>query len=211
MAPKWLAVSAAAFVLLACGPAAAQETPGAERIEIGSAIFGGGLLFTPSTVASESDSRSYVVSAAVTTNLNRWIGLEGDVGLALGRREAHALFGVVPGNSTDDMPNVLLYGANLIYNPLASDRPIVPYVSVGAGGLTTFDLAATSHFGLAGNTTYPTVSVGGGIRWFPIRHWGFRGDYRYMGIGHAAPAAAVPDTRVVRSAQRVYGALVLTF
>jgi hypothetical protein len=204
-------VALALAVLLAPGGAAAQEVPGAERIEIGTALFGGGMLFMPSSSRSEPSSGSYVLSGALTTNLNRWVGLEGDIGLAMGRGQAHDRYGVLPANSNDQLPNVLLYSGHVIYNPWTSERHVVPYVSVGAGAMTAFARAASSDFGLGGDRTYPTISVGGGVRWFPIRHWGVRGDYRFMGIRRGDSPSPSPGSRVVRSAHRVYGALVLTF
>jgi opacity protein-like surface antigen len=208
MTRVWLAVIAA--IALVPGAAAAQEVAGAERIEIGSAIFGGGMLFVASDTASQPVSHSYTLGLAMTANVNRWVGIEGDIGAALGRQEAHALYGVVPTNSNQDTPNVLMYGGNVLFNPWASDRPIVPYVSAGLGALTTFTRPDGSAFGLAGNRTFLTGSVGGGVRYFPIRHWGVRADYRFLGIRQGNAAAPAGD-RVVRSAHRVYGALVLTF
>lgn len=195
-----------AALLAVPGLGAAQEVPGAERIEIGSAIFGGGMIFVPSADRSLDASRNYVLSAAVTTNLNPWIGLEGDIGVALGRSGAHKLYGVTSNQRT---PNVLMYSGNVILNPFRSDRSVVPYVSGGIGGLRTFDAIETSTYGLPSSRSYLTGSVGGGVRWFPIRHTGFRADYRFIGIDNDAPAAAA--RRIVRSAHRVYGALVLTF
>jgi Outer membrane protein beta-barrel domain len=210
MTSKWLTIGVV-MALAMPGAAAAQEVTGAQRIEIGSALFGGGVLFVPSSSASGPVSRSYIVSGAVTTNVNRWIGVEGDIGLALGSNAAHSVYGVLPTNSNRVLPNALLYSANVVYNPVGSDRKLIPYVSAGGGALTTFALASGSQFGLEGNATYPTASAGGGIRWFPIPHWGVRGDYRFMGIRHEAPTDPGPESRVVRSAHRIYGALVLTF
>ena len=209
MTRKWLSYAAA--ILLLPAAAAAQEGRGAERIEIGSALFGGGLMIVPPAAAPGSASRSYVISGALTTNVNRWIGLEGDIGVALGRDQAHSLYGVLPADSDRELPNVLIYSGNVVYNPWTSERTFVPYVSAGVGALRTFGLTEGSRFGLAGRTTYPTGSLGGGLRWFPIRHWGVRGDYRFMGLKRDAGDTAPGAGRVVRSAHRIYGALVMTF
>ena len=208
---RWIATAVAIAAAWAPAGAAAQEVAGAERIEIGTALFGGGMLFMPSSSPSQPSSGSYVLSGALTTNLTRWIGLEGDLGLAMGSGQAHDRYGVLPVNSNDQLPNVLLYSGNLVYNPWTSERHVVPYVSVGAGALTTFARAASSDFGLGGDRTYPMVNLGGGVRWFPIRHWGVRGDYRFMGIRRGDTTPPAPGARVVRSAHRIYGALVLTF
>lgn len=205
MTLKWLAGFAA--LLLAPAVAAAQDVRGAERIEIDSAIFGGGGLLVQSSAGSEPRSRSYVASGALTANVSRWIGVEGDVAWALGRREAHDFYGVVP--IGPHAPNMLLYTGSLVYNPFGSNRPFVPYLTAGVGGLTVFSVQAASTFGLPGDTTYLTASGGGGVRWFPIRHWGVRGDYRMLRIRNDARGPA--GQRIVRSAHRLYGALVLTF
>ena len=207
MTRHWL-VGMMAAAVLAPVVAAAQDGRGAERMEIDSAIFGAGGLMIKSAANSESRSHSYVVSGAVTANVNKWFGVEGDVAWVVGHREAHALYGVVPIGPR--APNMAMYGGNLVYNPFASNRPLVPYLTVGGGGLTTFEVPPGSSFGLAGDTTYLTASGGGGLRWFPIRHWGVRGDYRMLHIRNNGREAA-PGSRVVRSAHRVYGALVLTF
>lgn len=204
MTRKWLVV--ALVLAVTPGLALAQEKPGAQRIEIGSAIFGGGLMWVPSANASAGMSRSYMLSGAFTNNVNHWIGIEGDVGVALGRHGAHDIYGVTSNHRT---PNVLMYSGNVIYNPFASNRPLVPYVSAGLGGVTTFAAAEATDYGLPAETTYLMGSAGGGVRWFPIWHYGVRVDYRYMAIKNdVAPAGG---TRLVRSAHRVYGALVLTF
>lgn len=204
MTRMWLVLTVALLAVPRVG--AGQEVPGAERIEIISAIFGGGMMFVPSANATADWSRNYVLSAAVTTNVNRWIGFEGDFGVALGRRGAHQLYGVTSNQRT---PNVLLYSGNIIYNPFASDRRIVPYVSGGLGGLTAFAAEEPSDYGLPTSRSYLTGSVGGGVRWFPIRHSGIRADYRFIGINN--DAAPPGGRRIVRSAHRLYGALVLTF
>jgi hypothetical protein len=54
-------------------------------------------------------------------------------------------------------------------------------------------------------------SAGGGVRWFPIRHWGFRGDYRLMRIVRDETGPVPDGARIVRSAHRLYGAFVMTF
>ena len=108
-------------------------------------------------------------------------------------------------------PNVLLYTGNVLFNPWGSDRPVVPYVSGGIGALTTLDGADANTYGLAGKTTYLVGSAGAGVRWFPIRHWGARADYHFIGIKNDRSGVSGPGRRVMRTAHRVYGALVLTF
>jgi hypothetical protein len=194
------------ILALTAAPSLAQESTGAERIEISSAVFGGGLFVVPPPVSGEDASRSYVVSGAVTANLTARIGVEGDVGVALGRTDTHRVFGTVP---TDQRtPNIMTLLVNGVYSPARSDRPFVPYVTAGVGALTVFGDTASPPFGLAPQHTYFVGSFGGGLRWFPVPHWGFRGDYRYLPIKKDDRTSPQP---VVGSAHRVYAALVLTF
>src|SRR5438552_1728374 len=90
--------------------AAAQEPRGAQRTEIGTALFGGGVLVTPGL--SDDVTNNYVLSVAVARNVSHWIGLEGDIGVAFGRHETREVPGPVPSNRKT--PNMLLYSGNLI-------------------------------------------------------------------------------------------------
>lgn len=186
--------------------AAAQEPVGAQPTEIGTALFGGGLLMMRSPAGDET-THNYMLSIAVARNVTHWIGIEGDIGVAFGRHTAHEIFGVVPSNSKT--PNMLLYSGNIVYSPWRSDRHVVPYVSGGVGAISVFTGEQPGYFPLGTDTTHLTASAGGGIRWFPILHWGLRGDYRYLGIANDTPAPA--GQAVVHSAHRVYGALIITF
>jgi opacity protein-like surface antigen len=144
----------------------------------------------------------------LTRNLTPWIGLEADGGIGLGRRQIQRLYGTTLSNARTS--NIWLYSGNVIVNPFSSQRPIVPYLSAGLGAVTTLADENPATSGLAANATYLTVSAGGGARWFPIPHWGVRGDYRYVGIRRDAVTLPAGQ-QIVRSAHRVYGALVLTF
>jgi hypothetical protein len=208
-----LALAATPAVVLAQPTPVEQGNPpsdvqGAGRIEIDTAVFGGGGIIIPSAVASDRRSRSYVVSGAVTANVNKWFGLEGEIGWVMGHHQAHELYGVVP--IGPEAPNMLLWSGNVLYNPLRSNRPLIPYLTGGLGALTTFEVAPGSSFGLAGDRTYLTASAGTGLRWYPIPHWGVRGDYRLLHVRNDSGEAA-PGQRVVRYAHRIYAALVLTF
>ena len=206
MTGKSIAVAVA--ILLAASAASGQEVIGARRTEIDTAIFGGGVMFTPSPNVGDPQSGSYVLSGAVTRNINRWIGMEGDLGWAMGRRQALAFYGAAPPDQKT--PNMLVYSGNLVYNPGGRDRAVVPYAEAGLGALTVLSAPDTVNFGLSANSTHATANFGGGIRWFPIAHWGVRGDYRYMTI-RGADAPARVGQQEVRSAHRLYGAVVLTF
>jgi hypothetical protein len=199
-------LAAAAFVVLSSASAFAQENGvGAGRIEIESALLGGGALFMPS---SGPHSTGYVFDVAGTANVNNRLGLEGDFAWAMTRRQEPAFSGVsVPNERT---PNMLFYTGNLVISPGGHDHHVVPYLEFGGGGLTVLDTSTTGGFGLAGNSTHWIASAGGGFRWFPLPHWGVRVDYRFIGIRNAGFAAPAGVT-AVGHAHRVLGALVITF
>ena len=202
-----LAVSAGPVAAQERTGAQRQETTGAQRTEISSAVFSGGMLLVPSADPAADVSRSYVISGAVTRNINRWIGIEGDVGVALSSQQAVSVYG---GGAPDgDTPTVVLASGSLVYNITRSDRSVVPYVTAGLGVLHVAGDDELPTYAFAPKTTYLTGVGGGGVRWFPIQHWGVRADYQFLAIRNGAEPAAT--LRVIRSAHRIYGALVVTF
>lgn len=193
----------AAATMLASGVAFAQEPVGAGRVELESALFGGGAIYMPTP---GSQSTGYVLNVGATANINRWAGIEGDFAWAMSRRQALSLYGVAPVNQRT--PNMLFYTGNVVISPGGHHHKFVPYVEVGAGAMTVIGSAESGAFGLAADSTHLTVNIGAGARWFPLPHWGVRGDYRYIAIENSNPPASVA---AVRHANRLYGALVLTF
>src|ERR1700680_3552474 len=79
-------------ILVTSGVALAQEV-GAGRVEIDSALLGGGTLFIPSAAPR---SIGYVFDAAANVNVSRQIGLEGDFAWAMSRQHTVGLTGVAP-------------------------------------------------------------------------------------------------------------------
>lgn len=192
----WLAM------LLTASVASAQENLGAGKVEIDSALLGGGVLILP---GNQPQPKGYVLDVAAAANLTRHVGLEGDFTWSMSRREAVSLAGTAP--ALEETPNMLFYTGNVIYNPFGKNHPLVPYVELGGGGMTVRD--TPTPFGLAGGSTHATANLGGGLRWFIIPHWGARADYRYIAIaGASTPTVGVTP---IGHVQRLYGALVLTF
>jgi hypothetical protein len=202
MTRKLLVFAIATFAT--AGAASAQEV-GAGRVEIGCAVFGVGGLFMEAATPTEPSFNKYVFGGSVTFNLNRHFGLETDLSLTLGQRQAST-----QSLTPQTTPNLFSYGQNLVYNPIGSDRALAPYVVGGVGGWTLFDTAGSADLGLPGPHTYLTGDVGGGVRWFMVRHWGIRADYRHILIKNDA---SVPffGPQSLRQANRIYGALELTF
>ena len=196
-----------AVLAVSAGPVAAQEAIGAQKTELTCALFGGGLLLVPSADPSADASRSYVISGAVTRNLNHRVAIEGDVGVALSNGQAVSVYGVTA--PSGDTPTVVLASGSIVYNVMRSDRRLVPYVSGGLGVLSLTGDVKVPAYAFAPGTTYLTGVGGGGVRWFPIQHWGVRADYRFLAIRNDAQPTGT--LRVIHSAHRVYAALVVTF
>jgi opacity protein-like surface antigen len=193
----------AAATILTSGVAFGQEPVGAGRVEIESALFGGGAIYMPS---SGPQTMGYVLNVAATANVNRWAGIEGDFAWAMSRRQALAFYGVAPVNQRT--PNMLFYTGNIVISPTGHNHRLVPYIEVGGGAMSVLGTAEAGPFGLTKDSTHLALNIGGGARWFPLPHWGVRGDYRYIAIQNAnPPVGATP----VRHANRLYGALVVTF
>ncbi len=199
------------FALVGTGVAFAQEqgAVGPGRVEIGSAIFGGGALILPSAGASQSRSTSYVVGGAVTVNLDNHLGVEGDLGLGLSHNQSMSIYGTAP--IQQHVPSMLNWSGSLVYSPLGIHHKLVPYVEGGLGALTVFGAQTDIGVGLAAQTTYFASNAGGGVRWFPVPHWGARADYRFISIDNNGRGLPVGGPTITKSAQRIYVALVLTF
>jgi hypothetical protein len=204
MTRKLLVFVIATFAM--AGVASAQEVVGAEHIEVGAGVFGLGGLFMKAATPTEPSFNKYVFCGSVTFNVSSRVGLETDLALTLGERQA----------STQSLstqattPNLFSYSENVVYNPIGRDRRVVPYVVGGVGAWTLFDTAGAADLGLTGPHTYLTSDLGGGARWFFVRHWGIRMDYRHILMKNDT---SVPffGPESLRHANRVYAALELTF
>jgi hypothetical protein len=198
-----------AAVLVMPGLASAQENIGAGRTEIVTAVFGGGAVFMPAATSGTSMTNNVLVGISVTRNVSPRLGFEGDVTVALGRRDAHALYGLVSTNQK--APNLLFYGANLVFSPFRSDRRMVPFVEAGIGGLRVFDAQPGLATGLLPNSSHLTANAGGGVRWFVVPHYGVRAGYQYVFIGNGKDDPRLAGQLAVQHAHRVCGALIITF
>jgi hypothetical protein len=196
--------------LLAAGSAYAQEGGlGAGRIEI-SAFPGGGLVFQESGKGAEPDFANYALGGSFTLNVNRYVGIEGEVGGSLGIKQN---LSTVEGVSLKEKtPNTLLYMGNAIVNPIGNDRALVPYAAAGIGGLTLLDVAGEDApvTGLTQNETYLMGNVGGGLKWFASRYVGLRADYRFFMV-KSKDTAPVFFGMENRFGHRVAAALLLTY
>jgi opacity protein-like surface antigen len=177
----------------------AQEGPaGAGRAEI-TLIPAGGVFFTENTDASAPGFGNYQFGGGVTYNINRFIGVEGEVTSSIGVSQSLD-FGYP---STVRTPDVLNYTGNVILS-LANGSPVVPYVTGGVGGVSLFSREA---FGINETETFFASNVGGGLKWYAGR-WGLRGDYRFIAVPSKDEASAFFGQEA-RYGHRVYGAVML--
>src|SRR5262245_54800911 len=177
-----------AAACLTSAVAGAQETAtpaGAGPVEI-AAVPGGGMFFMKSTTGTEPDFSNYTMGTSVIGNINRWIGIEGDLSWALGMRQGLTF------NQTaltdQKTPTMMSYTGGVLYSPWGSDRRIAPYGAAALGGMTMFNASSVENLGVTSNENYLVTNFGGGVKWFPIPHWGARADYRYYMIHNNADA-----------------------
>jgi opacity protein-like surface antigen len=198
--PRRIAVFLTALTVLGAGRLHAQDrTPGPGTLEV-TAIPGGGTFFTSGDHGSSFGN--YNVGGAISYNLNRLVGVEGEVGGTLGVSQNLQLGGITSNAKT---PNLLNYAANVVVS-VPTHSPVVPYAAGGVGGLTMFEQASV---GIKSTQTFLTGNVGGGVKWYaPNGRWGLRGDYRFLSVraNDSAPAFFGQETRY---GHRVYGAVII--
>ena len=199
MSGKIAALVAAATLVTAAGAYAQEATPGPGFVEV-TYIPAGAEYF-----ASKNNSPSfgnYGFGTAVTFNINRYVGVEGELG-AMIATTSDLQFGDL--DSDIKSPNILSYTANAVVSPWTGRR-IVPYGTGGLGGLTMFE---RPQLGVVNDETFLTGNVGGGVKWYaPNNRWGLRGDYRFAVTRSKddAPEFFGRDTRYIH---RVYAAVII--
>jgi hypothetical protein len=197
---KWVLVPFVVLSLATADRALAQEGPaGAGLLEI-TLIPGGGTVFLESTDASAPSFGNYELGGSVTYNINRFLGVEGEVASSLGISQSLD-FGYPDDVRTPDM---LTYSGNLVVS-VPTGKSVVPYVTGGAGGLSLF---SREEFGINDTETLFTANVGGGVKWYAGR-WGLRGDYRFIAVPSRDEVSAFGFGTDARYGHRVYGAVVL--
>ncbi len=195
---KWIValLASASFV----APAAAQEIPaGPGRVEI-TFIPAGAVVFTKSKDASTPTFGDYQLGGAFTYNVNRVVGLEGEIGSSIGISQDLG-FGYANDVRTPDMVS---YSGNVVVS-VPTGRSIVPYVTGGVGGLT---LLSRKAFGVNDTETLFTGNVGGGVKWYAGR-WGLRADYRFIAVPSKDSVSGFGFGTTARYAHRIYGAVIL--
>ena len=187
-------------VSIGASQAYAQEAgPGPGLVEV-SIIPGGGLFFTENTDTQEPSFGNYDLGGALTVNINRFLGFEGEVAGGVGISQDLQLGGF---SSDVKTPNLLNYSGNVVFS-VPTGSSVVPYATAGVGGLSLFEKAS---LGINQTETFLTGNLGGGVKWYAGR-WGLRGDYRFIGVQSKDDAPAFFG-REPRYGHRVYGAVIV--
>jgi hypothetical protein len=182
------------------GHAVAQETtagPGTLEVTV---IPGGGTFFTNSGTGSSFGN--YNFGGALTYNINRIVGIEGEASSSIGISQNLTDGGFI---GTQKTPNTVSYTGNVVLSA-PTHSSVVPYATAGVGGFTMLQQAS---LGINSTETFLTGNVGGGVKWYASNgRWGLRGDYRFLATQSkdTAPAFFGQDTRY---GHRVYGAVII--
>jgi hypothetical protein len=187
-------------MLTGVGVARAQESnPGPGTVEVTYMPIGVGYFASKGNLPSFGN---YGFGTAGTYNLNRFIGIEGEL-TAMIATSSGLQFGDLDSNIKS--PNALSYTGNVVVSPW-NGRSFFPYVAGGVGGLTMF---VRPELGITDDETFLAGNVGGGVKWYaPNNRWGLRGDYRFVATRSKddAPAFYGRDTRYVH---RLYAGLII--
>lgn len=188
------------------GAHAQEVSAGSGRFEV-TAFPGGGIFFTDGS-STEPSFGNYALGASFTANANRFVGIEGELGGGLGIRQTLTFNAKTL--SDQKTPSMLAYNGNLIVSPGGSDRPLVPYLTAGVGGLTMFNTTDIAALALSQDHTYLTMNTGGGMKWFAANGWGIRADYRFFRVQDKDNAPLFFGQEGPRFGHRVYAGLLLT-
>jgi len=196
---KSVLILLATISLLAPAAAQAQPPAGPRRMEV-TFIPAGAVVFTQSKDASAPEFANYELGGAFTYNVNRVVGIEGEVGSSIGVSQSLD-FGYPDNVRTPDM---LSYSGNVVVSA-PTGTSVVPYVTGGVGGLSIF---SRSDFGIDSTETLFTSNVGGGVKWYAGR-WGLRADYRFIAVPSRDSVSAFGFGTAARYGHRLYGAVLL--
>jgi hypothetical protein len=199
MLPR-VSVLITAAAIVGGGHAYAQEiTPGPGVVEVTVIPAGGAFISSKHGAPSFGN---YGFGTAVTGNINRVIGVEGEFGGMIATT-SDLQFGTLDHHTK--APNMLNYNVNGIVTAGSFGSARV-YGAGGIGGLTMFERVG---LGVTGDTTFFVGNVGGGVKWYaPNSRWGIRGDYRFLMTksSNDAPAFFGQDSRY---GHRLYAGVII--
>ena len=196
---KLIVVPVAAFMIVSAGRAHAQDVaPGPGVVE--ATIIPGGVGYIASMNGSPSFG-NYGFGFATTYNINRYIGVEGELAALLATTSG-LQFGDL--NSHTKAPNFLNYNVSAVVTAARFGATAL-YGAGGIGGLTMFERV---EVGVPDDHNFLVGNVGGGKWYAPNSRWGLRGDYRFLMTKSSsdAPAFFGQDSRY---AHKIYGGLIL--
>lgn len=167
----------------------------------------GGMFWTEGSEGDGGpDFGQYNVALSGTWNFHPQWGAEGEFAGAIGV-EQRLTFPGVSGPSLGDAtpPSSLAYNGNIVFYPWTLSQAAVPYVTGGAGALTLLERSGFT----AGDQTYFTMNVGGGLKYFLTPRWGVRGDYRFFWVNSDSQGPAFFSQADDRYGHRISGGIVL--
>lgn len=185
-------------VLFSVGAYAQESNSGPGPVEV--TYMPVGAAFFPAKGDSPSFG-NYGFGTAVSFNVNRHVGIEGNVGSMIAT-SSDLQFGDL--NHQTKSPNMLSYQANVVIS--LARGSVIPFVTGGGGGLTMFE---RPELGITADETFLVGNVGGGVKWIAGNNrWGLRGEYRFGATKSKddAPAFFGRETRYVHS---VYAAVII--
>jgi len=196
------ALLATLATLAGVGRASAQESARGAGSVVVTVIPASATFFTQSPSGKEAGFTTYAPAGDVEVYLNRYIGVEGEVGGGIGVSQD---LQATSGTSHRTSPSLVTYSGNVVVTA-PSDGLLAPYLTIGAGGLTLLHAPA---LGIAGSRTFFTGNVGAGVKWFnATSRWGVRADYRFL-VVRADDQAPGFFGQEIRYANRAYGALLV--
>jgi hypothetical protein len=192
-------LAAVSLGMPAAARAQAPSTAGPRQFEV-TLIPAGALVFQKSDDAQAPNFANYELGGAFTYNINRIVGVEGEVGTSIGVSQS------LDFNYPTDVrtPDLLTYSGNVVVSA-PTGTSIVPYVTGGVGGLSIY---SRKDFGVDSTQTLFTTNVGGGVKWYAGR-WGLRADYRFLAVPSRDSVSAFGFGDSARYGHRVYGAVLL--
>lgn len=189
--------------IIGASPVFAQDRTNAPGKVVVTVIPAGATFFTEAKDDPNGPSfGQYQLGGAVAVNLNRYVGIEGEVGGGVGISQ-DLKFG--NGTVEDKSPNQLNYNANLVLSA-PNKTSVVPYITGGVGGLTLFERPTLA---INDVDTFLTGNVGGGVTWY-AGPWGLRADYRFIAVQSKDDAPSFFG-RDERYGHRVYAGVLLNF
>jgi hypothetical protein len=192
----------------AARPARGQERTAPDRVELG-AFPGGGILFRSGASSSEPGFGNYTFGVSCTWNVSSKFGIEAEAGFGFGGQKTVAFAGRTL--TSQAMPDTISYSGDLVVSPRGRRRAVVPYALVGLGAFNVMKREGTEALGVTQSQALLAGNIGAGVKWFAVRGWGLRADYRVFLIQRNDAASEFFGGLGTRYGHRLYAAAFATF